>query len=107
MRSDLIAYYEGSVNMRFAPVSVYRAGVRGACHVPRGSEGPQNLFEVHRSAKPTANLRHLVVKGGPQSNYAPCLILTKLTDLPYDFEDIISKHIVYICCWINPLHSKR
>ncbi|GBN81902.1 hypothetical protein AVEN_33336-1 [Araneus ventricosus] len=42
------------------PVADFRTGVRGARLVPQDLRGPQNLFGVYGSAKPTANLRHLV-----------------------------------------------
>ncbi|GBM94501.1 hypothetical protein AVEN_122620-1 [Araneus ventricosus] len=45
------------------PVVLFRTGVRGARLVPRKSRGPQNPFDVYRSSKPTANLRHWVEGG--------------------------------------------
>ncbi|GBO42696.1 hypothetical protein AVEN_215978-1 [Araneus ventricosus] len=41
-------------------VADFRTGVRGARLVPLEARGSQNLFDVHRSAKQTANLRHWV-----------------------------------------------
>ncbi|GBN72076.1 hypothetical protein AVEN_269479-1 [Araneus ventricosus] len=52
-------------------VAAFRTGVRGARLVSRESRWPQNLFDVHRSAKPTVNLRHWVGRGGPQSSFTP------------------------------------
>ncbi|GBL90630.1 hypothetical protein AVEN_219301-1 [Araneus ventricosus] len=46
-----------------AVLAVFRTGVRGARLVPLESRGPQNLFDVHRSAKPTVNLRHWIEGG--------------------------------------------
>ncbi|GBM13383.1 hypothetical protein AVEN_144473-1, partial [Araneus ventricosus] len=50
------------------PVAVFLIGVRGARLVPL--ESPQNQFDVHRSAKSTANFRHWIGRG-PQSNFMP------------------------------------
>ncbi|GBL83519.1 hypothetical protein AVEN_196366-1 [Araneus ventricosus] len=57
------------------PVAVSRTGVRGARLVPLESRGPQNLFDVHRSAKPTVNLRHSVGGGGGLKTYSTYIVV--------------------------------
>ncbi|GBM19431.1 hypothetical protein AVEN_17196-1 [Araneus ventricosus] len=49
----------------------FRTGARGGCLVPYELEGTQNLFDMHRTAKPTWNLQHLVW-GGASKQFCAC-----------------------------------
>ncbi|GBN34103.1 hypothetical protein AVEN_45199-1 [Araneus ventricosus] len=46
-------------------VAVFRTGVKGACLLSgdHGGHYHQNLFDVHLTDKPTANLHHIVLRG--------------------------------------------
>ncbi|GBN40775.1 hypothetical protein AVEN_933-1 [Araneus ventricosus] len=59
------------------PVPVFRTGVRGARLVPLESKGPQNLFDVHRSAKPTVNSRYWVGRGGLKTYSTYTVVLSQ------------------------------
>ncbi|GBM41177.1 hypothetical protein AVEN_35749-1 [Araneus ventricosus] len=62
LREHLIKL-EQSTQSQSGTVAVFRTGVRGARILPRETRGPQNLFDVHGSAKLTANLRDWVGGG--------------------------------------------
>ncbi|GBN10444.1 hypothetical protein AVEN_257240-1 [Araneus ventricosus] len=55
------------------PVVVFRTGAR---LVPRYPSGPSNLFDIHRSANPMANLQHWVGRGVLETLLSlwPCIV---------------------------------
>ncbi|GBN46480.1 hypothetical protein AVEN_221105-1 [Araneus ventricosus] len=66
-----------SIPNSVAAVAVFRTGARGARLVPSIPEGPQNLFNVHRSAKGKVKLQ-VWVEGGASKQLCACgLILSK------------------------------
>ncbi|GBL79246.1 hypothetical protein AVEN_92468-1 [Araneus ventricosus] len=52
--------YENCYPIPSFPVAVFRTGVRGGRLLLRESKGPQNLCNIHRSAKPVSNLRYCI-----------------------------------------------
>ncbi|GBO11815.1 hypothetical protein AVEN_43983-1 [Araneus ventricosus] len=64
---NTVASSRTSSQSAFRDITVFaKRYSRGARLVPLESRGPQNLFDVYRSAKPTVNLRHSV-GGRPQN----------------------------------------
>ncbi|GBM21014.1 hypothetical protein AVEN_9709-1 [Araneus ventricosus] len=71
-------WYGRSSVSRQLPVAVIRTGVRGARLVPQEPRGPQKLFDVQRTAKPTTDLGLWVRERDLNINFCACgLILTK------------------------------
>ncbi|GBN93029.1 hypothetical protein AVEN_182412-1 [Araneus ventricosus] len=63
--------------MCWRSMAVFRTGARGARLVPSIPEGPQNLFNVHRSAKGKVKLQ-VWVEGEASKQFCACgLILSK------------------------------